>query len=212
MTSPDDRQPGGSEKVEYTRGGVPKQCPGCRHRFHPAGQCQHEWREYGVENPTEQRCLCDRNMAIRIPEPGGSGAGSTVDLFFMGKPAPEEHDIVAAQRVIAELRAALEAARKIAYLPCDWNHCIGECQCRRDAGRPTTYQAAYEQSRATEAELRNSRGAVAAENGRLRGALREIADGTHPLEMVRVARRALDATERPARAEGGQDWRALPGG
>lgn len=41
----------------------------------------------------------------------GSGAGSTVDLFFMGKTAPEEHDIVSAQRVIKELRTALEVAQ-----------------------------------------------------------------------------------------------------
>jgi hypothetical protein len=155
---------------------------------------------------------------------GGSGAGSTVDLFFMGKPAPEEHDIVAAQRVIAELRAALEAAQQIAYLPCDWNHCVGECQCRRDAGRPTTYQAAYEQSRATEAELQ-AKIEEAKRDGLKRGTelaietledqrdkfavgseerhyLSQLADGLRVGLVMALA--ALDATEQPARAEGGQ--------
>jgi hypothetical protein len=135
---------------------------------------------------------------------GGSGAGSTVC---------EELECC---RCIPLLKTALEAAQQIAYLPCDWNHCIGECQCRRDAGRPTTYQAAYEQSRATEAELRDKverRDAVVQAYRPLGAMLYGFGWSTkvpaerlvlEAMKHVHTALVALDAAEQPARAEGGQ--------
>lgn len=46
----------GGEKVEYTKSGVPKACPGCGHPFHPALQC---YADVG-------HCFCKTNMAVRL--------------------------------------------------------------------------------------------------------------------------------------------------
>jgi hypothetical protein len=172
----DDRQPGGSVKVEYTRGGVPKQCPGCGHRFHPAGQCEHEWREYGVENPTEQRCLCDRNMAVRIPEPGGSGAGSTVELDLSDF---AQH--VVTSEWLAEVKA------KFTRLQMDLTQSRAtEAELRGKVERQPSV-------------IRLAEDIIGGHSGHLPGA-----SSSCPRCQWDAGLAALDVAEQPARAEGGQ--------